>query len=68
MHKIVPQTIKKSVSVKGRRIKDTKYMAKSDIEKKVVELEAKMKKAAEELRFEEAIELRDVIEGLKEEL
>ena len=65
-HKITPKTIVKSVSLKKRRIKGTKHLAKSDIQKKIIEFDAKMKAAAERLDFESAIEYRDLIEELKQ--
>ena len=64
-HKITPKTIVKSVSSKKRRIKGTKHLAKSDIRKRIIELDAKMKAAAERLDFEAAIEYRDTIEELQ---
>ena len=64
-HKITPKTIVKSVSSKKRRIKGTKHLAKSDIKKRIIELDAKMKAAAERLDFEAAIEYRDTIEELQ---
>jgi excinuclease ABC subunit B len=65
-YKITPKTIVKSVSSKKRRIKGTKHLAKSDIEKRIIELDAKMKAAAERLDFEAAIEYRDTIEELQQ--
>ncbi|MEJ2240791.1 MAG: excinuclease ABC subunit UvrB [Candidatus Bathyarchaeota archaeon] len=65
-HNIVPKTIVKSVSSKKRRIKGTKHLAKSDIKKRIIELDAKMKAAAERLDFEAAIEYRDTIEELQQ--
>jgi len=65
-HNITPKTIVKSVSLKQRRIKGTKHLAKSDIQKRIIEFDAKMKAAAERLDFESAIEYRDMIEELKQ--
>jgi excinuclease ABC subunit B len=65
-HGITPATIVKSVSAKKGRIKGTKHLAKSDIQKRIIELDAKMKGAAERLDFENAIEYRDRIEELKQ--
>ena len=67
-HGIKPATIVKSVSTKKRRIKGTKHLAKSDIKKQIIELDAKMKAAAERLDFETAIEYRDTIEEMKQAL
>jgi excinuclease ABC subunit B len=67
-HGIVPTTIVKSVSTKKGRIKGTKHLAKFDIQKRIIELDAKMKAAADRLDFEAAIEYRDTIEELKQAL
>ena len=65
-HNITPKTIVKRVSAKKGRIKGTKHLAKSDIQKRIIELDAKMKAAAERLDFESAIEYRERIEELKQ--
>ena len=65
-HSITPRTIVKSVSSKKGRIKGTKHLAKSDIKKRIIELDAKMKAAALRLDFESAIEYRDRIEELNQ--
>ncbi len=65
---IVPQTILKSVVAKQREIKGSKHMAQGDIMKRMVEVEAEMRKMAEQLDFEKAIELRDYLEELKREI
>jgi excinuclease ABC subunit B len=65
---ITPQTIVKSVSVKEGTIKGTKHLAKSDIQRQIIELDAKMREAAEKLDFEKAIQLRDTIEDMKRSL
>jgi excinuclease ABC subunit B len=65
-HNITPKTIVKSVSLKKRRIKGTKHLAKSEIQKRIIEFDSKMKSAAERLDFESAIEYRDMIEELKQ--
>lgn len=67
-HNLIPQTIIKKVSSKKGRIKGTKHLAKRDIQYQIIELEAKMRAAAEKLDFEEAIELRDTIEEYKKAL
>jgi excinuclease ABC subunit B len=67
-HGIKPATIVKSVSTKKRKIKGTKHLAKSDLKKRIIELDAKMKAAAERLDFETAIEYRDIIEEMKQAL
>ncbi|RMD58303.1 excinuclease ABC subunit UvrB [Candidatus Woesearchaeota archaeon] len=65
-HGITPKTIRKQVAKSERRIKGIKHLAKEDIHKKIIELDAKMREAAENLDFEKAIELRDAIKELKE--
>ncbi|MDA3855153.1 MAG: excinuclease ABC subunit UvrB [Candidatus Woesearchaeota archaeon] len=66
-HKITPQTIIKNVAKKTREIRGVKHMSKDDLHKKIINLEADMKKAAQDLDFEKAIELRDTVEDLKRE-
>tara|TARA_Y100000310_G_C20350630_1_gene654172 strand:- start:281 stop:754 length:474 start_codon:yes stop_codon:yes gene_type:complete len=61
---ITPTTVEKSIAPKTREIKTLKYLSKHDIKKKIIETEALMKKAAEELDFEKAIELRDILEEM----
>jgi excinuclease ABC subunit B len=67
-HKITPKTIVKSVSAKKGKIKGTKHLAKSDIQKRIIDFDAKMKAAADRLDFESAIDYRDKIEELKQAL
>ncbi|MGC9310863.1 MAG: UvrB/UvrC motif-containing protein, partial [Candidatus Aenigmatarchaeota archaeon] len=67
-HGIMPKTIMKAVPESQAKIKSTKHIPKSEIPNMIVELEAKMKEAAETLDFEKAIELRDRIEKLKGEI
>lgn len=62
---IVPKTIIKKVEDKKREIKGTKHISKSDIQKRLIELEALMRKSAENLDFENAIRYRDELEKLK---
>lgn len=64
---ITPQTVVKSVAAKTREIKGVKHMPRAEVEKKLIELEAEMKKAAETLDFELAIKLRDMIALIKEQ-
>jgi excinuclease ABC subunit B len=65
---ITPTTIVKAVTVKESTIKGTKHLAKSDIQRQIIELDAKMREAAEKLEFEKAIELRDAIAELQKAL
>ncbi len=65
LHNLTPQTIvKKILSTKGK-IKGTKHLAKTDIQYQIIELDTKMRAAAEKLNFEEAIQLRDQIDEYK---
>ncbi len=67
-HGITPATIVKAVTIKESTIKGTKHLAKSDIQRQIVELDAKMREAAEKLEFEKAIEIRDAIAELRKAL
>ena len=67
-HGIKPMTIVKKVSEKERSIKGVKHLAKSDVEKQIIMLDAKMKECAEKLDFEKAIEIRDRIEEMQKTL
>ncbi|MCX8150836.1 MAG: excinuclease ABC subunit UvrB [Candidatus Bathyarchaeota archaeon] len=64
LHGITPKTIVKSIPLKQGTIKGTKHLAKADIHRQIVELDARMREAAERLDFEKAIELRDAIKEL----
>ncbi len=64
IHGIEPKTIVKSVSLKEGKIKGVKHLPKSDIRRRMIELDAQMREAAEKLDFERAIELRDTIAEL----
>jgi excinuclease ABC subunit B len=68
IHDITPKTIVKSVSKKEGSIKGIKHLAKSDVQRKLIELDAQMREAAEKLDFEKAIELRDTIRDLNKSL
>lgn len=65
---IVPVTIKKNIEEQKIILKDTKHIPLAEKERLVPELEIEMKKAAEELNFELAIELRDQLNKLKQEI
>ena len=68
VHGITPKTIIKSVSEKEGVIKGSKHLAKSDVARQIIELDAQMREAAEKLDFEKAIELRDAITALTRDL
>ena len=78
-HGITPQTIKKSVrdlisiskeiaKEEVRFEKDPKSMDEKELKKLIADVEKKMKKAASELNFEAAAELRDKMVDLKKTL
>ncbi|MEA3255058.1 MAG: excinuclease ABC subunit UvrB [Candidatus Altiarchaeota archaeon] len=64
-HRIKPETIIKPIKEKGVCIKDTKHIPKKDIPDMIIGLEAEMREAADNLDFEKAIELRELISNLK---
>jgi excinuclease ABC subunit B len=64
-HGITPATIIKPVKEKEVDIKDTKHIPKNEIPNVIIEIEAQMREAAENLDFERAIELRDMARKLK---
>ncbi len=68
VHHITPTTILKGVSLKEGTIKGIKHLAKTDIKRQLIELDAQMREAAERLNFERAIELRDAIAELNKAL
>lgn len=66
-HGIKPKTVKKAVREVIKTVKETKDTGKRD--KNILEkLENEMKKAASELRFEDAAKLRDRIERIRGEI
>ncbi len=62
---ITPKTVVKSIEEKKRSVAGIKHMGRSDIQKEIARMDAEMKKAAENLQFEKAIELRESIEEMK---
>jgi len=69
-HGIVPRTIQKAIAPKSVELKVGKHLSKPELNRLAIELEAKMKSAAEELDFEEAIKAREglaQINGMLEE-
>jgi excinuclease ABC subunit B len=62
---IVPKTVIKKILEKSREVKGTKHMSASDVAKKIIETQADMRKAAENLDFERAIALRDHLGDLE---
>ena len=66
VHHISPMTIRKPVPEKEVDLKETRHIPKRDIPNLIIELEARMNRAAENLEFEEAIRIRDRIRDLRE--
>ena len=58
---ITPVSIRKPIKEKVVEIKDTKHIPKGEIPNLIIEIEARMKEAAELLNFEEAISLREKV-------
>jgi len=67
-HHITPKTIVKAILWEEDRVVGIKYLPKTEIQKKIIEFDAKMRAAAEKLDFEKAIELRDTITEMKKTL
>lgn len=76
-HHITPKTIQKAVrdlisiskKVEAEEVmKDPESMSQKELEKLIQETEKKMRKAAAELNFEAAVELRDQMIALKQQL
>ncbi len=67
-HNITPQSIFKPLEEKKITIKTHKHIATVDLHRTLVDYEAKMKQAAEELEFEKAIELRDAMTQIQKQL
>ncbi len=62
---ITPTTIIKRIESKKSDLKGIKHMGKSDVQRQLISMDAEMRKLAENLEFEKAIELRDRIEEMK---
>jgi excinuclease ABC subunit B len=67
-HGIVPKTVCKPIREKVTEVTDTRHIPRSEIPGRIIELDAEMKKAAERLDFERAIQLRDAIRRLEREV
>jgi len=68
VHGIVPASIVKPVGEKITDVRDVKHIPKEDIPALLIELEAEMRREADSLNFERAIQLREQIKRLKEKL
>jgi excinuclease ABC subunit B len=67
-HGITPETIIKPIKEKEVDVKDTKHIPKMEIPNVIIELEARMRDAAEKLDFEKAIELRETVKKLRKRM
>jgi excinuclease ABC subunit B len=68
MHNITPKSIIKSIPEQVTNLDDIKHKSTHDLEVDIIELDAKMKKYAEDLDFEKAIECRDRIKRIQREI
>ena len=67
-HGITPQTIIKSVPEQITTLDDSKLKSAHDLTADIIDLEAQMKKYSDDLDFERAIECRDRIKRLEQEI
>lgn len=67
-HDITPVTITKPITGQVVVLKDEKHLPKREIPNLIIELDSKMREAADNLQFEEAIRLRDQVHKLKEKI
>ena len=67
-HKITPASIIKPVPEQETRFDGIKNKTIHDLERDAIEIEAQMKKHAEDLDFERAIECRDMLNQIKREV
>ena len=67
-HGIIPQTIHKPVREQEIELTEDKPVPESSIPAMIIDLECRMKTAAQQLNFEEAIMMRDRIAVLKQKL
>ncbi|MEO9309700.1 MAG: excinuclease ABC subunit UvrB [Nitrososphaera sp.] len=68
LHNITPKTIIKSIPQQVAVLDDIKNKTQYDLHKEAIEVEAQMKKYAEDLDFEKAIECRDRLRRIQIEL
>ncbi len=67
-HNIIPKTIIKSIPKQVATLDDIKHKSHHDLNTAIIELDALMKKYAEDLDFEKAIQCRDKISRIKKEI
>jgi len=65
---IIPKTIIKPIKEKEIEIKDTKHISNDEIPNLIIELEKEMNLAADNLKFEEAILIREKIKRLEKRI
>ncbi|HYL67514.1 MAG TPA: excinuclease ABC subunit UvrB [Nitrosopumilaceae archaeon] len=65
---IKPTTIVKAIPEQTAKFEELKHMSKHDLKKYAIEIESAMKKFAEELDFENAIEYREKLAKIQKEL
>ena len=68
LHNIVPKSIIKSIPEQITNLDDIKHKSTHDLVTDIIELDAQMKKYAEDLDFEGAIECRDRIKRIQKEI
>jgi excinuclease ABC subunit B len=68
IHKITPKTIIKSIPQQVTTLDDIKNKSYTDLLRQAIEIEAEMKKYAEDLDFERAIECRDKLRRIQKEI
>ncbi len=66
--KITPKTIIKSIPKQVTTLDDTKHKSASDLARDAIDIEASMKKYAEDLDFERAIECRERLKRIQKEI
>jgi excinuclease ABC subunit B len=65
---ITPATIVKAIPAQTIVLEETKHMSKHDLQTMAIEIEATMKRYAEDLDFENAIEYRDKLTKIQRQL
>ena len=67
-HNITPKTIIKSIPEQVANLDEIKNKSPHDLSTDIIELDAQMKKYAEDLDFERAIECRERIKRIQKEI
>ncbi|RDJ32641.1 MAG: excinuclease ABC subunit UvrB [Crenarchaeota archaeon] len=67
-HNITPKTIIKSIPAQVANLDEIKHKSPHDLSTDIIELDAQMKKYAEDLDFERAIECRERIKRIQKEI